>query len=281
MLRRSAVAAAVIVLLFGTAGEAQTPPSAAAPTTAPAPAKPVAKKPAAKTNAGAKPSGPTDSGRCQVGVIVATEDAFSVQKVGLTVFGNEFTEITTKWGRDDFIFNRVKAAAGATQVRRIPYPKGAFDIFYHPQQRTLFRDTKGELMALIKQIAGNTSCERYLVIARAKGQLQGTNQELVGIGVLNRGVGVFEKSYVFAYLSINVLDGQTFEIGRNPHANLEGALSRIAANLTKNENMHEVKDFKFPESPADAANDAALREGTRNLLAEYLDKYMPAYFKPQ
>jgi len=42
-----------------------------------------------------------------------------------------------------------------------------------------------------------------------------------------------------------------------------------------------MKNFKFPESPPDAANDATLRDGTRNLLGEYLDKYLPAYFKPQ
>jgi hypothetical protein len=53
-----------------------------------------------------------------MGVIVHVGDVFVVQKVGLTVFGNEFAEVPTSWGLDDLIFARVKAAGGA---RGTPY----------------------------------------------------------------------------------------------------------------------------------------------------------------
>lgn len=136
MLRRSAVAAAVLVLLFGVAGEAQTPPPAAGPA-APTPAKAVAKKPAAKPKAVAKPIASADSGPCQVGVIVATGDIFTVQEIGLTVFGNDLSQFPVKWGFDDLLFDRIRAAAAPMRVRRLPYARDAFDSFYHPKS-TLF-----------------------------------------------------------------------------------------------------------------------------------------------
>jgi hypothetical protein len=274
MLRRSAVAAAVLVLLFGTAGEAQTPPPAAAPA-ATASAKAVAKKPAAKAKAAAKPAA-ADSGPCRIGVITAAGDIFTVQKIGLTVFGNDFAEVPVKWGFDDLIFDRVKAAAAPAQVRRISYAKDAFDSYYHPKS-TLFRNTQRELAALVRQVAGNAGCERYIVITRAKANADGTNQVLEGIGVVSW--GPFNRIYVFAYLGVVVFDGGTFEARRDPHLTLEAGLARLTA--SRSEYLRPLENFKFPESAPDAANDAVLRDAARKFAAERLDKYLPAYFKQQ
>lgn len=274
MLRRPALTCAVLLLLFGTAGEAQTPPPATAPTAAPA--TPAAKKPAAKPKTAAKPPAAADSGPCRIGVITATGDIFTVQKIGLTVFGNEFAEVPVKWGFDDLIFDRVRAAAAPTQVRRISYAKDAFDSYYHPKS-TLFRNTQRELAALVKQIAGNAGCERYIVITRAKANADGTNQVLEGIGVVSW--GPLNRIYVFAYLGVVVFDGATFEARRDPHLTLEAGLARLTAG--RSEYLRQLEDFKFPESAPDAANDATLRDAARKFATERLDKYLPAYFKQQ
>lgn len=249
--------------------------------TTPSAVKPAVKKPAPKAQASRRPAAPTESGPCQVGVIAATNDLFTVQKIGLTIFGNEYAEVPVTWGLDDLVFTRARAAAGGMAVRRIVYAKGAFDSYYHPKP-SLFRNSREELTTLVRDIAGNAGCERYLVITRLNGQLEGTNQSLNGIGVLNRGIGtgVLDHTYLFAYLSVIVFDGQTFEIRKDPYANLESILARAAANLTKNENMHEVDNSAFPASPPEAANSPMLRDGARDLLTERLDKYLPAYFKP-
>src|SRR6185437_14794005 len=84
-------------------------------------------------------TGPVSSGRCEVGVIPATQDIFTVQKVGVTVFGNALTDVPVSWGLDDLIFARARIAAGSVAVRRISYARGAFDAYYHPQSR-LFRN---------------------------------------------------------------------------------------------------------------------------------------------
>jgi hypothetical protein len=108
MLLRLAVASAALVLLFGTAGEAQTPPATSAPA---APAKTVAKKPAAKAKPGAKQPAAVETGPCRLGVISAIGDRFSVHKFGITVFETEDNEVPVEgWGLDDLAVARVRAA---------------------------------------------------------------------------------------------------------------------------------------------------------------------------
>ena len=99
--------------------QAQTaqPPTAAK-------AKPAAKKPAPPKAVAATPAA---SGPC-IGVFPLLADRFQVRKIGITVFGNEFKQITVdNWGLDDLVVERVRAAVGPSMaVRRIAHAKGAF-----------------------------------------------------------------------------------------------------------------------------------------------------------
>jgi hypothetical protein len=185
------------------------------PPAVPASGPPAAKKSAPKAKAAAKPAAAADSGPCKYGVIIAVGDVFAVQKIGLTVFGNEYTEVPVSWGLDDLIFARTRAAAGAIPLRRIPYAKGTFDSYYHPQP-SLFRNDRQDLSERVQQIAGNAGCERYYVFTRLRGQVQGTNQFIEGVGVLNRGIGLLNSTSLFANLGLTVFDGQTFEIRKAP-----------------------------------------------------------------
>jgi len=74
------------------------------PSTTPSPATPTAKKPAPKTKAAVKPAAAAESGPCQIGVIPAIGDKFLLEHIGLTVFGNEFTDAPIEsWGLDDLV----------------------------------------------------------------------------------------------------------------------------------------------------------------------------------
>lgn len=276
MLRLLASALLLLCLLSPVSG--QTPPATSTrPPQAATPTKPV-KKPATKRKAAARPAEPAHAGRCGVGVITATQDVFAVQKIGLTVFGNEYAEVPVPWGLDDLIFTRVRAAAGAVPVRRIVFAKGAFNSYYHPQA-SLFRNRRQELSNLVRQIAGNAGCERYLVVTRGEGQFPGTNQSLTGIGIVNRGVGALSYSFLFAYLGVIALDGQSFEMIKHPGVTFESAMKHIADNLVADEHLRKADNSIFPAAAADAANSVALRDSTRGLLSERMDKILPAYFK--
>jgi len=273
------IAVSLIALLsLLTAATAQTPPATTAPPAQSAtPAKPVAKKATTKPKAAAKPAEPASTGPCGIGVIAATQDLFVVQKIGLTVFGNDYAEVPVSWGLDDLTFARVRAAAGTTQVRRIPYNKSAFDSYYHPKGG-LFRNRREELSNLVREIAGNAGCERYVVVMRSEGQLDGTNQSLSGVGIFSRGVGMISYAYVFVYVGVIVVDGQTFEIRKGPAVTFEGVMKHLADNFVDNEFLRKVDKSTFPETASDAANNTVLRDTTRDFLTKRLDKILPPYF---
>lgn len=274
MLRFAATVLAV--LSFLTPAAAQTPPASPAQTATPA--KPAAKKAATKPKAAAaKPAEPANAGPCGVGVIAGTQDLFVVQKIGLTVFGNDYAEVPVSWGLDDLVFARVRAAAGTTPLRRIAYAKGALDSYYHPKAN-LFRNQREELSNLIRQVAGNAGCERYLVVMRSEGQLDGTNQSLSGVGIFSRGVGLISYAYVFAYIGVTWVDGRTFEIMKGPAVTFEGVMKHMADNFVSNELLQKVDKSMFPETAADSANNTALRDTTRDFLTKRLDKILPPYF---
>jgi len=96
-----------------------------------------------------------ESGPCQIGVVAAIDDEFAVQKIGITVFGNELAEAPVEWGFDDIVVERVRAAAPAgTAVRRIAFPRDAFDRYYNPPE-TLFGSSRGDFVASQFTTGGN------------------------------------------------------------------------------------------------------------------------------
>ena len=209
---------AFVVSCFATSAwaQAQPAPAVAVPTAATA-TKPTPKNPAAKAKASAKPAAAAESGPCQIGVIPAIGDQFVVQKIGLMVFGNDHAEVPIDtWALDDLVVARVRAAAApGTGVRRIVYAKGAFEPVDNPPSG-LFRNPRDDLSAIVRQITANARCERYLVVAKYTGKLEGTNQTLRGVGVCNHGTSLFCRTSLFANISVTVFDGQTFEIQKSP-----------------------------------------------------------------
>ena len=274
MLLRLAVASAALMLLFGTVGEAQKPPATSVPTT-PAPAKPVAKKPAAKAKANAKQPAAVETGPCKLGVISALGDRFSVHKFGLTVFETEDNEVPIEgWGLDDLAVARVRAATGNDpSVRRINYPKGAFELYYHPKS-TFLRDPKEDLPQIVRSITTNANCERYLVMTKFKGTVAGTKMEINGIGVYSQGIGSLARhSHLFANVAVAIFNGGTYERINPSLAAIGGSLSR-AFQLTENP-LTKLDHSLFPDPPQSASTSAVLKERTRALVSAQLDRVIP------
>ena len=278
MIRTFALALALSCLATSAWAQAQpVPETAAAPV---AVTKPAVKKQAPKTKTAMKPPGPAENGRCRLGVIPALGDQFVVQKVGLTVFGNERTEVPIDWSLNDLVVARVRAAAPGAVVRRLAYAKGPFEPYYHPPAQ-LFRNARDDLTAIVRQIAANANCERYVVVTTFAGTLPGTNQTLSGIGVLNHGTSLFSRTSLFTNFSVLVFDGQTFAIHKNPYASLESVLARAFQLTEKRDPLVELDNASFPDPASDAANSATLRDRVRALLAANLDKALPAFLKEE
>jgi hypothetical protein len=277
MVRSFAIAAILSCLAAPAWAQAQPAPEPAATQAGPSATKPSVKKPAPKTRNAAKPSAPAENGPCQLGVIPALGDQFVVQKVGLTVFGNERTEVPVNWGFDDLVFARARAAAApGTVVRRLAYAKGTFEPYYNPPSK-LFRSARDDLTAIVRQIAGNANCERYVVVVTFAGTLPGTNQSLSGIGVFNRGTSLLSHSSLFANVHVTVFDGRTFAIGKNPYLNLGSIFKGSFAR----DPLTELDNASFPEPASEAANSATLRDRVRTLLTAKLDETLPAFLKEE
>ncbi|MHC4051120.1 hypothetical protein [Bradyrhizobium sp. 25ACV] len=277
MLRNLAVAA-LFASLCASTGWAQSP-SAPPTATPPATAKPVAKKaaPKVKQPAANKPQ-VVDVGPCKLGVISVIGERYSVQKFGLTIFENEEAEVPIDWGLDDLVFARVKAATGGDPgVRRIAYPKGAFEPFYHPKSRFI-PDPDERLPAIVRGITPNVSCDRYLVATTYKGELPGSRMMLNGIGTFNQGLGnLIRHSHLFANISINLIDGRSYEEIKRPFVNF-GANFAASMRLTEDP-LNKLDNDQFPNPPATASSSAILRERTRALITDRLDRGLPGYLK--
>lgn len=273
---------AFVVSCFVTSAwaQAQPPAPAATPTPTVTPTKPAAKKTTAKSRAAAKPAVSADSGACDLGVIAAAGSRIVLKKVGLTVFGNESSVVSSDaWGIDDLIVARVRAAAGAgIAVRRIAYAKEAWFELYEKPGKGLLNNPRENLTAVVRQIAANSRCARYVIVTKFAGNLAGTNQSLDGIGVVTH--GPFGRAAVFAHVNVTVFDGQTFAIHDDPFGGFGARMSSAMSRFAKDEFLRAVEDAEFPASPEAAARDAKLRDGARTLVAERLDRILPEYLKP-
>jgi hypothetical protein len=275
MLRNSA-AAVILMSCFTATGWAQAP-STTSPAASPS-SKPVTKKAAPKAKAAAKQP-VAEAGPCRLGVISALGDRFSVQKFGLTIFENEETEAPMNgWGLDDLPFARVRAATGADpSVRRIAYPKGAFEPYYNPKSRFLPDPNEG-LPAIVRNIASNANCERYLVITKYNGVVPGTKMEIKGIGAYSQGIGSFARHYhLFANVAISMYDGATYEKNNRSFAAL-GASFAAGLGLTEDP-LTKLDDSVFPNPPESASSSTALKERTRALVSARLDRMIPVYLQ--
>ncbi|MBR0791054.1 hypothetical protein JQ631_18400 [Bradyrhizobium manausense] len=275
------IAVSLIALLsLLTSAVAQTPPApTAAPAQAATPAKPAAKK-AAKPKAKPITKLPVaaESGPCRLGVISVIGEHYSVQKFGLTIFENEASEIPIDWGLDDLVFARVRAATGNDPaVRRIAYPRGVFEPFYNPKT-ILIRDPGEPLPVIVRSFTANAHCERYLVATTFKAELPNSHMTLNGIGTYNQGIGgILRHSHLFANVAITMIDGRSYEEIKRPFVNF-GANFAASMRLTEDP-LTKLDNSLFPDPPAAASANTTLRERTRALVADRLDRGLPGYLK--
>ncbi|CCE05685.1 conserved exported hypothetical protein [Bradyrhizobium sp. STM 3843] len=247
--------------------------------TSAAPAKTAAKKSASKAKSGAKPAAAVQSGPCTLGVISVVEDRFEVDKFGVTIFETEVNEVPIAgWGLDDLVVARVRAAMrGDPNVRRINYPKGAFEPYYNPKSRFL-PDPHESLPAIVRDVTANANCERYLVVTKFKGVIPGTRLVLNGIGTYNQGLGrLIRHSHLFANIAISLIDGKSYERITSFAADT-GA--RLAESMRITEDpLKKLDNADFPDPPSAASNSPLLRERIRTLVADKLDRDLPKYLE--
>ena len=280
MIRAFAVALVLSCLATSAWAQAQPIPGTAAPIAAAPLIKPAVKKQIPKTNTTAKPTGPAESGPCQIGVIPAIGDEFVYQKIGFTILTNQLVEVPIAgWGLDDLVIARVRAATSpATRVRKIVYNKAAL-AGQGQRSSLLLPNTQAELITVVRELAGNANCERYVLVTRFARQFSG-NQSISGVGILNTGSTIVGSTQLFASIYIRVFDGRDFKIIRQSPASIDDDPSAVRNFLGLGVPLKRLDISSFPDTPAEAVATPAIRDGARALLATSLDKTLPAVLAP-
>jgi hypothetical protein len=146
-----------------------------------------------------------------VGVISAVGSTFSLQKVGITVFGNELKEVSIgSWGLDDAVAGRVSAVLGKRfTVKRIAVPQGAFAAYEKPAP---FSDSDATLQGIVRKLAGSQRYDLVIVIARAGVPFGGTKQVVAGVGMVEGSGAIYPDNVtLYAVTTVHLYDGRTFE----------------------------------------------------------------------
>ena len=252
------LAALLFALSLVHSAQAQTVQPPAAAKAKPAAKKPAPPKPVAET--------PAASGPC-IGVFPLLGDQFGVRKIGITVFGNDFKQIKVdNWGLDDLVVERLRAAVGpGIAVRRIAHDKALF-AGYVPGIG-MFQNLDTKAPAIVRQAAAQSQCERYVVVTRAVSQYVG-NQSIYGLGIVNSGGPLLSTIALHTVVRIHVHDGHTFAVLKS------GAGSVGGSSFLSGPPTRKLDASLWPEPP-EAANTPAMREATRKLLGEVLDKSLP------
>jgi hypothetical protein len=193
-----------------------------------------------------------------VGVISAVGNKFALQKMGITVFGNELNEVaTSSWGIDDAVASKVSALlSGRYAVRRISPPAG------------LDADNAEDM---VRKIAASQKHDLYVVVARSTAPFGSSNQVVTGLGMIEAG-GVINPDNVtlFAVTTVLVYDGRTFERLGWQRTGVEG----ISIGKTINAPTRSLDHTWWPATPQAVHNDK-LKAATRALAVEGLSTTIP------
>lgn len=193
-----------------------------------------------------------------VGVISAVGHKFALQKMGITVFGNELNEVPINaWGIDDAVAGKVSALLSKRfAVSRISYSSG---------------DLEAGIQDVIRKIAASHKHDLYVVVIRSTAPFGTSNQTVTGLGMIEAG-GIINPDNVtlFAVTTVLVYDGRTFEQLGWQRTGVDG----ISIGKTINAPTRTLDRTWWPATPQTVHNEK-LKSATRSLVVEGLGTTIP------
>jgi hypothetical protein len=213
----------------------------------------------------------TITGAKTVGVISAVGHTFALQKIGITVFGNELKEVPIgSWGIDDAVASKVSAVLSQRfKVKRIGVPQGTFSAYDKP---AAFSNSDAELQGIVRRLAASQGCDVVIVVTRAGAPWGSSNQFVVGLGLLEAG-GLINAGNVtlFAVTTIHVYDGRTFErlTWQRPQFQIGGSL------MGGINGPHRTLDSSWWPATPQAVHSDKLKSATRALVEQSVAATIP------
>jgi hypothetical protein len=219
--------------------------------------------------AAAQPASPSPRAGGKSICVTSSLGQYDVQTIGLMVFGNKRESVSVaSWGIDDMVARKVSAILGNRYtVRRISFPKGGFS----DASGGLFNNKDAEQFTALRGAAGATKCDYFIVVTRGGSQFMGTNQNVVGLGIVKHDAAIMANYYTFAYISIRLFDNATLTVKR-PQLDL-GGLFFGGKNTLRNADR-----VNWPATPQAAVQNATLRDTTRAMVDQSLTEAVPKLF---
>ncbi len=227
----------------------------------------VAKAPA---QAGAPKTAQPQGGQKTIGLVSIVGDGFMVKTVGVTVFGNEMTEVPIGgWKVDDRVAAKVTQMLSRNfRVKRIPVPAGTYAKYNAANPQTDYREVRRKLVV---DFASKHPCDYYLLVAPGGSQVGDTNQGIGGIGTLRTTVLFNPVQHVFALTELTVYDPK-FERLRWEYGTIGQARIFVAI---KGPNQKLEDNQHLPQDPQAATNDPRARQIALDLLDKSLAMTVP------
>jgi hypothetical protein len=127
--------------------------------------------------------------RKSICVIAAIGDTFSVQKIGVTVFGNALDKHPIgAWGIDSAVVSKISTRLSPRfDVRRIDYPVGTF-LPVEQVKSVLssdYKDHRAEIRDIARNITASQRCDLCIVVTKSSSMYSNTNQAMSGLGILD------------------------------------------------------------------------------------------------
>jgi hypothetical protein len=207
-----------------------------------------------------------------VGVISAVGGKFALQKVGITVFGNELNEVPIgPWGLDEAVASQVSAVLSKRfTVKRIAVPQGAFAAYEKPEP---FGDSNATLKGIVRQLAGSANCDLYIVVTNATTSFgSGTNQVVAGIGMVESGGAINPDNVtLYAVTTVHLYDGRTFErlLWQRPGFSIGSSFGNVV------NGPHRRLDRTWWPATPQAVQSDKYKAAARSLLTESVGATIP------
>jgi hypothetical protein len=124
--------------------------------------------------------------RKSVAVVSGIGETFTVQTVGVMVFGNARDAVAIDaWGIDNLVVRTVgNKLSGRFDVKRLTYPKGVFASVGRRQSilDAEYKDYREELRDVVRGLAASQKADLYVVVTQGASQYGNSNQYLGGLG---------------------------------------------------------------------------------------------------
>jgi hypothetical protein len=218
------------------------------------------------------------TGRKSVCVISAIGDTFSLQKVGVTAFGNALDKVPVEaWGIDKFVGDKISSQlAQRFDARRLDYSRGAFAFI--ERTRSPFagdsKDFREEIRDAARGIVASQRCDLSVVVTKSGGMYSSTNQSMYGLGLVdNSNLILTDNFYLFALWEMRVFDGKTFAVLGH-----KGAPSSDMPLQSLIRGPYRKVDKSWWPAPAQVAQNAKLRGATLQLLEQSIEAVVAELF---